>query len=90
MATLGLHTFDQGCNVRSDGCDSQSKVLVDIKSVSGFCFYRHKGTECCLRQVSSAEWENNPGHCVFGQSGSNSLSFDNPKLFVSILLEIFF
>lgn len=54
MATLGFHTFDQGCDVRCDCCDSQSKVLVDIKSVSGFCFYCHKGTECCLRQVCSA------------------------------------
>ena len=86
MATLDLHTFDQGCDVRCDGCDSQSKVLVDIKSVSGFCFYCHKGTECCLRQVCSAEWQNNPPYCVFGQSGSNSLSFDNPKLFESVLL----
>lgn len=90
MATLGLQTSDQGCHVRCDGCDSQPKVLVDIESVSGFCFYCDKGTAGCLRQVGSTKWENNLCYCVFGQGVSDSVSFDDPKLFVSFFLEIFF
>lgn len=36
MATLGLHTFDQGCNVRCDS--SQPKVLVDTSLLRVFVF----------------------------------------------------
>ena len=68
MATLGLHTSDQG---------GMSGVLVDIEPVTGLCIYCYKGAEGRLRQVHSAEWENNP--CVFGHSRCNSVSFDYPN-----------